>query len=156
MQATNVNPASEIEIASDDHLANPVWQALAEAPSAFVERCIGGARYLPEFAPFGATPDYTPQQISQLADMLLPGQRLALVTPNKQQLPSDLELVREAIVYQMVCTNRINRSSDTRIEQLGHDDVAAMIRLAEMTEPGPFNLRTNELGHFFGIKEGDP
>ncbi|SAL75472.1 GCN5-related N-acetyltransferase [Caballeronia choica] len=29
-----------------------------------------------------------------------------------------------------------------------------MLRLAEITEPGPFNSRTNELGYFFGIREG--
>jgi predicted GNAT family acetyltransferase len=35
------------------------------------------------------------------------------------------------------------------------ENVPAMIELARLTEPGPFQLRTIELGAFFGIFHGD-
>lgn len=44
--------------------------------------------------------------------------------------------------------------SDARIVRPNVDDTPYMLRLAEITEPGPFNSRTNELGYFFGIREG--
>src|SRR5580704_12935756 len=59
MQSPNIDAASEI--ATEEYLANPVWIALTEAPPAFVERREGGARYRPEFAPFGAARNYTAQ-----------------------------------------------------------------------------------------------
>jgi predicted GNAT family acetyltransferase len=151
MQSPNIDAASEI--ATEEYLANPVWIALTEAPPAFVERREGGARYRPEFAPFGAARNYTAQSVSQVAAMLRPGQRLSFFTADKPDLPPGFEVVREAVMNQMVAANRFTVSPDERIVRLGVDDTPDMLRLAEMTEPGPFNSRTNELGHFFGIRE---
>lgn len=151
MQSSSIDAASEI--ATEEYLANPVWMALTEALPAFVERREGVARYRPEFAPFGATQDYTAQGVSRVAAMLQPGQRLSFFTAGKPGLPPGFDVVREAVANQMVAANRFTVSADERIVRLGADDTPDMLRLAEMTEPGPFNLRTNELGHFFGIRE---
>ncbi|MGQ7939401.1 GNAT family N-acetyltransferase [Paraburkholderia sp. D1E] len=152
MQSSHIDAASEI--ATEEYLANPVWIALTESPPAFVERHEGGARYRPEFAPFGAAQNYTAQNVSQVAAMLQPGQRLSFFTADKPDLPPGFDVVREAFANQMVATRRFTVSSDKRIARLGVDDTPDMLRLAELTEPGPFNPRTNELGHFFGIREG--
>ncbi len=42
-----------------------------------------------------------------------------------------------------------------RIEELGAADAAEMVALARLTEPGPFEARTPELGGFIGIRDGD-
>ncbi|MGF6875040.1 GNAT family N-acetyltransferase [Paraburkholderia sp. MM5477-R1] len=151
MQSSRIDAASEI--GTEEYLANPVWIALSEAPPAFIERREGGARYRPEFAPFGAAQNYTAQSVSQVAAMLQPGQRLSFFTAAKPDLPPGFEVVREAVANQMVAANRFTVSSDERIMRLGVYDTPDMLRLAEMTEPGPFNARTNELGHFFGVRE---
>lgn len=151
MQSFSVDAASEV--ATEEYLANPVWIALTEAPPAFVERREGAARYRPEFAPFGAAQIYTPQSVSQVAAMLQPGERLSFFTGDKPDLPLGFDVVREATAHQMVATNRSTVSSDEPIVRLSADDTADMLRLARLTEPGPFNSRTNELGQFFGIKE---
>jgi ribosomal protein S18 acetylase RimI-like enzyme len=152
MQSFNLDAASEVT--TEEYLANPVWIALTEAPPAFVERREGAARYRPEFAPFGAAENYTAQSVSQVAAMLQPGQRLSFFTVGKPDLPPGFDVVREAVANQMVATWRFTVSSDERIVRLGVNDTADMLRLAGVTEPGPFNARTNELGHFFGIREG--
>ncbi|CAB3731516.1 GNAT family N-acetyltransferase [Paraburkholderia rhynchosiae] len=152
MQSSHIDTASEI--ATEEYLANPVWIALNETPPAVVERGEGGARYRPEFAPFGAAQNYSAQSVSQVAAMLRPGQRLSFFTAGKLDLPPGFDVVREAVVNQMVAANSFTVSSDERIVRLGIDDAPDMLRLAELTEPGPFNARTNELGHFFGIREG--
>jgi ribosomal protein S18 acetylase RimI-like enzyme len=43
---------------------------------------------------------------------------------------------------------------DCTFRQLTPADAAAMVALAELTEPGPFRLRTIELGNFYGIFHG--
>jgi predicted GNAT family acetyltransferase len=35
---------------------------------------------------------------------------------------------------------------------LGADDVPAMMELTQLTKPGPFSLRTHELGGFLGVR----
>jgi GNAT superfamily N-acetyltransferase len=152
MQSSNIDAASEI--ATEEYLANPVWIALTEASPAFVERREGGARYRPEFAPFGAAQNYTAQSVSQVAAMLQPGQRLSFFTAGKPDLPPGFDVVREAVAHQMIAAKRFAVSSDERIVRLSAADTTDMLRLAELTEPGPFNARTAELGHFFGIREG--
>jgi GNAT superfamily N-acetyltransferase len=41
------------------------------------------------------------------------------------------------------------------LRQLTPADAPAMVALAELTEPGPFRLRTIELGNFYGIFRGE-
>jgi len=152
MQSSNIDAGSEI--ATEEYLANPVWIALTEASPAFVERTEGGARYRPEFAPFGAAQNYTAQSISQVAAMLQPGQRLSFFTMDKPNSPSGFDVVRKAVAHQMIAANSFAVSFDERIVRLSAVDTTDMLQLAELTEPGPFNARTAELGHFFGIREG--
>ena len=42
---------------------------------------------------------------------------------------------------------------DERIEKLGEADAADMLELATLTKPGPFTLKAQALGDFWGIKE---
>lgn len=41
------------------------------------------------------------------------------------------------------------------LRKLTANDAPSMVTLAELTEPGPFRLRTLELGTFYGVFEGD-
>jgi GNAT superfamily N-acetyltransferase len=49
----------------------------------------------------------------------------------------------------------IELPSGCTFRQLDAADAPAMVALAELTEPGPFRLRTIELGNFYGIFDGD-
>jgi ribosomal protein S18 acetylase RimI-like enzyme len=49
----------------------------------------------------------------------------------------------------------IQLPSGSAFRQLEAADAPAMVALAELTEPGPFRLRTIELGNFYGIFDGD-
>lgn len=46
-------------------------------------------------------------------------------------------------------------AAGVKLRKLGAADVPVMVKLAELTEPGPFRERTIELGTFYGICEGD-
>lgn len=156
MESLQAGAASaSIEIESEDYLDNVVWASLSEAQPDHVERNQRGARYRPEFAPFGASQDYGEESVAEIAAMLQPEQRLSLFTMHKPAIPAGYDVVREAAAYQMIAAKKFAPSSDARIVQLGAEDVAQMLKLVELTEPGPFNKRTNELGNFWGIREQD-
>ena len=60
------------------------------------------------------------------------------------------------VLDQMICQDQVNLESspgvpEPRFRQLTSSDVPAMLELAKLTEPGPFNRRTMDLGIFFGI-----
>jgi predicted GNAT family acetyltransferase len=69
--------------------------------------------------------------------------------------PAGWTLLRGGVIHQMVAsqpsTPHIARLADTELRQLTQADVPAMVELARLTEPGPFRLRTIELGAFFGV-----
>jgi hypothetical protein len=84
MESSNAGSAgTSVEIDSDEYLGNVVWASLSEARPDHVERNKGGARYRPEFAPFGAAQDYSEESVAEIASMLQPGQRLSLFTMGK-------------------------------------------------------------------------
>ena len=45
-------------------------------------------------------------------------------------------------------------AGDRPLLELGEADAKEMLALAELTKPGPFSLRTRELGAFLGVREG--
>jgi predicted GNAT family acetyltransferase len=53
---------------------------------------------------------------------------------------------------QMLAERRFPWTEDERIERLGQSDAAAMLELARLTKPGPFTLRAQALGGFWGVK----
>jgi predicted GNAT family acetyltransferase len=54
---------------------------------------------------------------------------------------------------QMVLKRAPPRVSDARIARLTDADAAEMLELATLTKPGPFTLRAQALGDFYGIRE---
>lgn len=60
---------------------------------------------------------------------------------------------------QMVCFQpsgmALRPVRDAEIRQLTANDAPAMVALAKLTEPGPFHLRTIELGIFYGVFHGE-
>jgi predicted GNAT family acetyltransferase len=65
-------------------------------------------------------------------------------------------LVRDGELNQMICSNSQNPAPapmPPRVTSrlLTSADVPEMVTLAEITEPGPFRVRTIELGVFYGI-----
>jgi predicted GNAT family acetyltransferase len=59
----------------------------------------------------------------------------------------------------MVCAGPVTRQKrllplEAEVRPLTKEDAPAMVELAKLTEPGPFYLRTLELGAFFGVFHG--
>ncbi len=77
---------------------------------------------------------------------------MILVEAGPIAIPPSLAIVTEASVVQMVAERPHERISDPRIEPLTETDAADMLALATLTKPGPFTLRAQSLGSFWGIR----
>jgi predicted GNAT family acetyltransferase len=54
----------------------------------------------------------------------------------------------------MIAERPLREVEDERIAPLGEADAAEMLALATLTRPGPFSLRSLEVGGFWGIRLG--
>jgi predicted GNAT family acetyltransferase len=110
-------------------------------------------RYPPGIAPFGALEDNAPASFHALADLVLAGQQVALLSVEALPLPPGFELARSGILEQLVMTAPrdvpVNR---TPAVTLGAADVAQMMELVGLTQPGPFSEATHTLGRYRGIR----
>ena len=111
-------------------------------------------RYPPDIAPFAALADETAQSWAALHALMRPGEPAALFTPAPVTPPAQFEIVMAATGEQMTGTPVVTDIKTPPLTTLGAGDVPAMMELVELTKPGPFALRTHELGHFLGIRIG--
>jgi ribosomal protein S18 acetylase RimI-like enzyme len=133
-------------------LDNPIWSALTTQQSSIA---IGGdlARRFPaDKAPFGAFPSPSKESFDSLAQLCEEGNETALFTLGPVDLPGRFEVTRSAVLNQMICTPVQMHEPTVELTQLGSNDVDAMMALVDLTKPGPFAIRTHELGRYVGIR----
>jgi ribosomal protein S18 acetylase RimI-like enzyme len=136
------------------YLDNPAWYALT-GPHAALALGVGGARcYPPDVSPFAATASNTEGAFADLARLIEPGRTIVIAAGCPEQ--TDIwQLVRRFSVVQMVCERHATATVDQEpaIIPLTGADVPAMLRLTELTRPGPFLPRTIELGTYVSIQQ---
>jgi predicted GNAT family acetyltransferase len=104
----------------------------------------------------------TEEAYDSLHQLLRTGEIAGLFLDEPYSAVSGWSLVRAAPLLQMVHENgaisdsnhRQGRHDSQRYDfvPLGTADVPEMIALTKLTEPGPFNSRTHELGTYLGIR----
>ncbi len=114
----------------------------------------GAARHYPrDISPFSAILEPTDQAYADLAADL-PGTEARLFRPEDEPLPPGWEDLGRFPILQMVAT-RAPDWDDASVSTLSSADVAAMMDLVALTQPGPFGPRTPLLGRYIGIWDGD-
>lgn len=139
-------------------LDNPIYSALG-ADQSGIAVISGQARRFPGYiGPLAGIPEQTAQSYADLRILALDGQPVALFLTDPPRIPSEWTMVRGALMDQMVCLqpsgNPQHPLQGASMRQLTPDDAPKMVALASLTEPGPFHLRTIELGTFYGIFHG--
>ena len=129
----------------------PIWTALTTRQAALAEVDGPARRFPADIAPFAALADESPASWSALHALMGPNEPAALFTPNPVTPPAIFEIVMRATGEQMIGTPA-EVSGALPLVALGAGDVPAMLELVELTKPGPFGLRTHELGKFLGIR----
>jgi ribosomal protein S18 acetylase RimI-like enzyme len=133
-------------------LDRPVWSALTTRQAALAEGGDLARRFDPTIVPFAAARDDSRECLDALGALAGPGETLVLLQADAILLPRGIAATLTAIGVQMVLKRRPPSVRDERIERLEEADAAEMLGLATLTRPGPFTMRAQALGEFWGIK----
>jgi ribosomal protein S18 acetylase RimI-like enzyme len=130
-------------------LDRPVWHSLVGAHAHLARRHGIAAAYDPEVSLFAGTEADGDAAWADLRILL--GDRSVLLPGSPFPLPLDARVPFRANVFQMIAPEWRPEPDPEAIE-LGPDDAAEMHDLATRTKPGPFELRTRELGRYVGYR----
>ena len=133
-------------------LDNPVWYSLSTAHAHLSQGNSHARRYLPEISPLAATADLDDEAYLQLSAMLSPGQVAAVLRDSPVASLPGFEILHQISVDQMIWEGG-SVSVANPGEVMGSADAPEMLALTELTKPGPFTLRTHELGRYIGIRK---
>jgi len=143
-------------------LDNPIWSALTTAHSALTVGNVLARRYPAEIGPLSGTANSTPEAYEALRESTAAGGVAVLFLTTPPEPREGWSVLRTGEIDQMVWRGSELAEREAvggavsagELRPLTVDDAAAMVELARMTEPGPFEMRTQELGRFFGVMEG--
>lgn len=137
---------------SDHPLDYPIWTALTTTQQALAEGDGRARRYPTDMTPFADMPDLSAENFAVLRAMMSSNDVAVLFTPEAVTPPVGFNVVLADTGEQMIGTPVETPTDGVDIVTLGADDVPAMLELTALTKPGPFSVRTHELGTFLGIR----
>jgi predicted GNAT family acetyltransferase len=138
---------------SKEHpLDNVAWNSLTST-----HRHLGiigkkAAKYHPNVSMIAGIVENTEEAYSELAEIVEPGVPVAFVGNDPPDDHPAWMVMRRAEVYQMVIEAPIEYE-EMKFVSLTPEDVPEMMKLVELTQPGPFSPGTIEMGDYIGIKE---
>ena len=138
---------------SEPHpLDRQIWSALNGRQKPLSSGDARARRLDPALGPFAATVDETPESYHALAALTRGGPDIALFTHAPPPASAAFASLMSASLDQFVGIAPAREAARTDIVRLGAADAAEMLALADLTKPGPFLIRTHELGAFFGVR----
>ncbi len=135
-------------------LDNPIWHALSTAHKSLAVGNDLAKRYPTDVEPFGAMAQQSVANYAALGNLFAPGETAALFLDQEPDVPPGFTIARHIEINQMVCERPAieERKTDAReFRQLNTANVAEILALTALTDPGPFRQRTIELGTYLGI-----
>ena len=136
-------------------LDNPVYNALLSG-DAHLGRGSSTAKYFyEEVSPFAGFAEDDPHGFNELYNLLPAGRKILFATRKALKEVPGWQLTHKIIGLQFVFTgtnaaaNTTNNSPE--LIPLESKHVEEMTTLARLTKPGPFDKRTIDFGHYYGI-----
>jgi predicted GNAT family acetyltransferase len=133
-------------------LDRPIWSALSTRQQALAEGSGRALRFPPAVAPFADMADMSAESFAALGALMSPSEIAVLFTPDAVTAPPAFKVLLAETGEQMIGTPAESAIPGVEAVALGADDVPAMMELTQLTKPGPFSLRTHELGGFLGVR----
>lgn len=134
-------------------LDRPIWSALTTTHTALAEGDDLARRYQPGFLPMAGTAVDTPQAATDFAALVRPGETLYVLQADPVLPPAGFETLVATQAVQMIAQHVPAAAADEAIVALGAKDAEEMLALATLTKPGPFSLKSQALGRFWGVRE---
>jgi ribosomal protein S18 acetylase RimI-like enzyme len=140
----------------DDDFANIIWRCMAGSQRHLTSGGDSARRYLKGFSPIVAFADPERPDFAALEAVCGPGERF-YCSEWAGAVPDGWALHRDARMLVMVWRGGRSPAADDPVEAIAlrPEHVPQMCALAELTRPGPFDVRTIEFGEYFGVFEGD-
>jgi predicted GNAT family acetyltransferase len=138
--------------ASPHPLDRQIWNALTTRQAALAVGDGLAVRLDPQFGPFAATRDDSPESFAALHALARATGDVVLFTPKAPPLPEAFQVLMASEIQQFVGIASSGLAPSMDIRALSADDVPDMLALTELTKPGPFLPRTHELGAFCGVR----
>jgi GNAT superfamily N-acetyltransferase len=136
-------------------LDNVFWHSLSGPQAGFAMGEGGARRYAKGFSPIIAFADNTQPDFAALLPYCDLGEQF-YCGDWCGVMPSGWNLDAESSMYRMVWQGDMPVADDEfPTSALGHQHAQAALALAKLTNPGPFGLRTIELGQYLGYFDGD-
>lgn len=145
------DPDAAVATNSGHPLDNPIWHALARSQQQFAEGAGLARRFKPEVALFAGLADDSAEAWADLADLVGSRGDVILARSTPIVAPEGWRLLGARPGFQMVLEREPAADDAPGTRPLTDDDVAEMVALVALTEPGPFRERTIELGGYCGI-----
>ncbi len=138
-------------------LDQPVRASLTGAHSRFAVSSGGALRYPADVTSFVAPAHdglIDADGWAVLRQLAEPGALLALFADRASLagLPPGWQVTVQGVCLQMVATEALTGAPDPEAIELGDGDVPEMLDLVARTRPGPFEVRTNRMGTFLGLR----
>lgn len=133
-------------------LDRPVRSALTSGWQRFAEGDDAALRLRPEYGPFAASADASPEGLRALGHLRNSTDGLWVVEAVQVDAPPGLVVDGRAELCQMTAAAITPGPAPIGAMELTEADYPDMLELALMTRPGPFAARTGALGRFIGIR----
>ena len=142
---------------SDLHLLDqPMWNSLVTSHAKFAIGDGLARTYIPDIGPLTGLAEQSPAAYQDLHRLVEPDSTHAQFLHDPPVPHASWTLIRTGLIDQMVFAKSSIEAppQPEGMRLLTAADAPAMVELARLTEPGPFRIRTHELGVFYGIFEG--
>jgi ribosomal protein S18 acetylase RimI-like enzyme len=138
------------------HFTNIIWRCMAGSQRHLTAGGDRARRYLKGFSPIVAFADPERPDFAALDAVCDPGERF-YCSEWSGAVPGGWTLERDARMLVMVWAGGAAPPQDGSLDArpLRAEHVPQMCALAELTRPGPFDVRTIEFGEYFGVLEGE-
>jgi len=135
-------------------LDNIVWHALSGPQKKFSVRTDEIRRFAPGFSPIIGFPNPESPNFYELIPFCESGEHF-YCGEWSGPAPEGWQIEEESTMFRMVWEGAVPADNDADgAVQLGPQHATQALELATLTRPGPFGLRTIELGDYFGFFEG--
>jgi ribosomal protein S18 acetylase RimI-like enzyme len=138
-----------------DPLADPVRHALNSVHAHFAIGLAPARRYPPEVAPFAVIDDMSEPTLTRLQELLTPGELVYTFNAAPAQMDG-LSVGPPLHTFQMlgpeVGAVVETREGETSPILMTSDDAGGMFELITLAFPGFYQLRTYEMGTYYGIR----
>lgn len=134
-------------------LDNPIFESLDGTHARFAQTRGLAKRFRPDVSILAGLKEPTEAAWRDLAELVEPEEKVGLFFELPTKAPAGWTVLREAPLFQMVHSGGEIASEPRELGELGEADAPEMLALAKLTMPGPFELKTRELGTYLGIRE---